>query len=206
MHEGFYSLFVKSSSGEGTETLAASSGTHMFASDWSRDGRHVLATTYDPKANLSSDVAVLDVGTGEMTPLLTSEFDEQSAKLSPDGNWLAYVSNDSGRNELYVVPFPGPGGKWQISAEGCSGDLFWASHGLTLYYGTEGGTKKRVELTARDAALEIGSPEILFEGPEIANWLSEPGRDTFLAFRSEARVLEAPLTLVTNWSAPFEDR
>jgi len=159
---------------------------------------------FDPAANLSADLMVLDVESGETAPLLVTRFDESAAKFSPDGRWLAYCSNESGRNELYVAPFPGPGGKWQISAEGAvPATVFWGAEGLQLYYGSEDGTKKVVELTARGSALEIGSPKTLFKDAAVVSWLLEPRRKTFLAFRAEEQSLEAPITIVTNWTVPL---
>ena len=74
-----------------------------------------------------------------------------------------------------------------------------------VFYGTEDGSKKRVELSARGGALEIGAPETLFQDSGITDWLREPGRDTYIAFRAEAQSLNAPLTIMTNWSAMLND-
>ena len=205
MHEGIYSLFMRSSSGEGEEKLVAKGDLHLFASDWSADGKQVFVTTFDPAANLSSDVYLLDVDSGALSPFLKSSFDENNAAFSPDNRWVAYVSNDSGRDELYVAPFPGPGGKWQISSQGIGSNGFWAADGLTVFYGTEDGSKKRIELSARGGALEIGAPETMFQDPGISRWLPEPGRDSYIAFRTEEQSLEAPLTIMTNWSAILKD-
>ncbi len=147
---------------------------------------------------------VFDLESEELSPFLTSNFDEISARLSPDGRWVAYQSNDSGRAELYVAPFPDRGGKWQISSEGIGTPAFWGEDGLALYYGTADGSKKRVELKASGEALEIGAPETLFEDPAIGFWTAEPGRDTYLALRSKEGALEAPLTIMTNWSAALD--
>jgi serine/threonine protein kinase len=205
MHEGVYSLFIKSAMGEGEDKLVAKAALHLFPSDWSAHEKQAFCVAFDPTANLSADVYLVNIESGELTPFLKSEFDEAWAIFSPDGRWVAYRSNDSGREELYVAPFPGPGGKWQISSEGIGSNCFWGHDGLTLYYGTEDGTKKRVELIARGEALEIGAPQTLFHDPAIPLWFPEPGRVTFLAFRSEEQALEAPLTIVTNWSAALND-
>jgi len=196
---------MRSSSGEGEEELVAKADLHLFATDWSADGKQILVTTFDPKANLSSDVYLVDRESGALTALFKNGFDEKFATFSPDNKWVAYMSNDSGRDELYVAPFPGPGGKWQISSQGTSENAFWGTKGLTAFYGTEDGSKKRVELSARGGALDIGAPETLFEDPGIGLWLLEPGSDTFIAFRTEVQSLEAPLTIMTNWSAMLDD-
>jgi Tol biopolymer transport system component len=205
MHQGKYCLFEKPASGEGEETLIVANDLHLFPSHWAADGEHVAVISYDPQANLSADLRTLIVESGEIAPLLVSDFDETSAVFSPDGHWFAYSSNESGRNELYVAPFPGPGGKWQISSEGVVPEtVFWGADGSTLYYGTEEGTKKVVELRARGSALEIGAPQTLYQDPSVISWLPEPRRDTFLAFRAEEQSLEAPITIVTNWTVPLK--
>lgn len=136
-----------------------------------------------------------------MKPFLKTSFDENPERFSPDGRWLAYTSNESGRNELYVTTFPDGGSKWQISSDGVEATSgFWSSDGSTLYYAAEGGEKKRVGLSSRGGSLEIGAPETLFQAPEVAGWLYDPGTGTFLAFRGETKSIEAPLTLVTNWT------
>ena len=204
MYEGTYSLFMRASSGEGEEKLVAKDERHLFATDWSADGKQLFVTTFDPKANLSSDLFLVDVESGTLTSFLEGTFDEAAAEFSPDNRWVSYVSNDSGRDELYVAPFPGPGGKWQISSQGIGSNAFWGAEGLSLYYGTEDGTKIRVELSARGSALEIGASETLFQDAAVTFWLPEPGRDTWIAFRTEEQSLEAPLTIMTNWSAKLE--
>jgi len=204
MYEGSYSLFSRASSGEGEEKLVAKDKLHLFATDWSADGKQLLVTTFDPAANLSSDVRLVDVESGTLTSFLASTFDESAAMFSPDNRWVAYISNDSGRDELYVAPFPGPGGKWQISSQGIGSNIFWGAKGLSLYYGTEDGTKMRVELTARGGALEIGASQTLFKDAGITAWLPEPGRNTWVVYRTEEQSLEAPLTIMTNWSAELQ--
>jgi eukaryotic-like serine/threonine-protein kinase len=202
MHEGTYSLFEKSASGDGGETLIVKNDLHLFPTDWHRDGSRIAIMSYDPAANLSADLQVLDLEERVVSQLLATSFDEIVPKFSPDGLWMSYISNESGRNELYVSPFPGPGGKWQISsAEVTAGSVFWGADGRSLYYATEDGARMIVEINARGAALEIGSPRTLFSDSSIVGWLPERGKNTFLVFRGVEQSLEAPITLVTNWAS-----
>ena len=85
--------------------------------DWSQDGRFLLYSTQNPKT--ASDIWALPL-MGERKPfaVLQSSFDEIQGQFSPDGRWLAYASNESGRYEIYVRTFPEAGGKWQVSAAG----------------------------------------------------------------------------------------
>ena len=202
MHEGTYSIFERPASGEGNETLVAKNSLHLFPVDITADGRYLVIVSYDPAANLSADIQLLDRESDSPQPFLVSSFDEFAERLSPDGKWLAYTSNESGRNELYVTAFPDGGSKWQISSEGVQpSGAFWSRDGSALYYMAEGGEKKRIEVSARGSSLEIGAPESLFQASDIVAWVHDPANGTFLAFRGEKKSLEAPLTLVTNWTS-----
>ena len=98
-------------------------------------------------------------GDGKPAPYLQSPFKEYNAQFSPDGRWMAYTSDESGRFEVYVQPFPGPGGKWQISTEG--GDQpVWAHNGRELFYREEN-KMMAVEVTTRPA-FSARIPALLF--------------------------------------------
>ena len=73
---------------------------------------------------------------GTPTVFLTTPFLEGSPMFSPDGKWIAYLSNESGRNEVYVRPFPGPGGKWQVST-GAADDPTWSRKRPELFFATQ---------------------------------------------------------------------
>ena len=105
-------LYVKDSSGAGNEELLFASDAAKTPSDWSRDGRYVAFTLAGTKTN--HDIWVLPlVGDRKAFPFVETEFEERNAVFSPDGHWLAYQSDASGSYEVYVAPFPGPGGKWK---------------------------------------------------------------------------------------------
>ncbi len=93
--------------------------------------------------------------------LLQTPFDEDTGMLSPDDRWLAYVSNESGREEIYVRPFPDPGGKLQISTEGGT-EPMWSRDGRELFYRI--GDKMMAVAIATEPRLAPGSPTLLFEG------------------------------------------
>ena len=100
-------------------------------------------------------------------PFLVNQFDNHSPSLSPDGRWVAYVSNESGRLQVYVRPFPGPGGRWQVSLDGGTEPL-WAANGRELFY--RNGTKMMVAAIALYPTLTVGARRELFEG----NYLNDP--------------------------------
>jgi serine/threonine-protein kinase len=115
----------------------------QIATSWHPSGRYLAFQEFNQQANL--DIMILPIEgdeasglkPGQPTPFLNSPFNEGAAAFSPNGRWLAYSSNESGRVEVYVRPFPGPGGKWQISSEGGSYPT-WSRNGRELFYETLG--------------------------------------------------------------------
>jgi serine/threonine-protein kinase len=100
---------------------------------------------------------------------LQTPFNESGEQFSPDGHWIAYVSNESGRLEVYVRPFPGPGGKWQISTEG-GAELAWNPKGKELFFRT-GARKEKMMVVEYQTqpTFSAGKPRLLFEGNYVAN-------------------------------------
>ena len=103
-------------------------------------------------------------GTDDTTidPLLDSPYDERAATLSPDGNWLAYVSNETGADEVFVTPFPDADRKWQVSS-GRAGSPLWAHDGRTLFY-AGGGDMNAVDVDPGPPFV-VGQPRVLFPLP-----------------------------------------
>ncbi len=127
--------------------------------DISPDGKLLAFHEYHPLRIQDIWVQPLD-GERKAQPLLQTPFAEAVARFSPDGRWLAYVSDESGRNEIYVMSYPGPGGRWQISTTGGSGPV-WARNGRELFY-ANGDQMMAVDITA-DEDFTAGNPKLLFE-------------------------------------------
>ena len=100
-------------------------------------------------------------------PVMTSVAGEDHAQLSPDGKWIAYTSDESKTREAYVMAFPGPGGKQQVSSGGAS-HVRWRSDGRELYYLTRSGDLMAVEITVRGDTLDVGRTQRLFGGAQSA--------------------------------------
>src|ERR1019366_6551897 len=113
--KGNYDLYEKPADGSGSEKLLLQSADDKRPHSWSPNGRFIL---YGSSQN-NGDLMVLPLsGDRKPFPFLSTPFNETQGVFSPDGKWVAYQSNESGRSEVYVRPFPGPGGQWQVSTGG----------------------------------------------------------------------------------------
>jgi serine/threonine-protein kinase len=164
---------------------------------WSPDGRQLVYTEEDLRTGFDLWVLTLD---GRRTPFLRTPFDERGATFSRDGRWLAYTSNESSRDEIYVRPFPGPGQKWQISTEGGS-DPVWARNGRDLFY--RSGDKMMAVAISTTPTFQAQKPRVLFEGeyerpdPLTSYDVAPDGR--FAMVRGETQSALSPLHVVLNW-------
>ena len=159
--DGRMNLYQKASTGEGNEEPLLKSPLPKFPSSWSSDGRYVVYGILDP--NTKWDIWILPLA-GDQPPLpfLQTPADERRATISPNGRWMAYVSNELGRNEIYVRPFPPAGGKWQISTGG-GNQPRWRSDGKELFYLASDRTLMAAEVNTDKATFESGAPKALFE-------------------------------------------
>ncbi len=126
-------ILRKAADGSGVdEFLASGKSLIEVPTSWSPDGKFLAYWTVG--AETGRDIWLMPLtGGGKPQPFLQTKFNEQQAAFSPDGRWIAYTSDESGRFEVYVQPFPGPGGKWQISGDG--GDTpMWAHNGRELFF------------------------------------------------------------------------
>ena len=128
---------------------------------------------------------------------------DTAPRFSPDGRWIAYSSNESGRYEIYVRPYPGPGGKWQISTEGGS-EPVWNPKGHELFY-RQGQKMIAVDYSAQPT-FSAGKPKMLFEGPYVPTPRSFPDYDVspdgqrFLMVKApEQAQAPTPINVVLNW-------
>jgi serine/threonine-protein kinase len=143
-------------------------------------------------------------------PLVESRFDEFAPALSPNGRWLAYVSNESGNQEVYVRPFPETtAARWLVSVDGGSEPL-WGPRGADLFYRTVRGDAMVVEVTS-GPTFAYGTPRLLFRGPEYGTdlyhsmWDVAPGGERFVMIRGEGAE-DTELVLVLNWLEELKDR
>jgi len=203
--DGIMNLYQKELSGAGEETLLLKSDYSKFPTDWSLDGRFIIYYQNDPKTKW--DVWVLPMtGSAEAKPfpVVRTEASEIAGTLSPDGRWLAYVSDESGQYEVYVQSFPGGAGKRQISTGGGSG-LRWRDGREMLYYAGDG---KLMAVPVRSGeSLEVDAAVALFEfrggtnGVYSAPYAVTADGQRFLINAVVETEPNAPLTMWVNWAA-----
>ena len=130
--QGFRNLFWKAGDGSDEEQRLSMNENLQTPVSVSPDGKRLVYT--DNNRVRGNDIWVLPLdGNRTAEPFLTTPASENNAHFSPDGHWLAYVSDESGRNEIYVQPFPGPGRRWAISTDG-GDEPVWSRDGRELFY------------------------------------------------------------------------
>ena len=172
--DGELGFFRKSADGTGeVERLATMEGAGILrAYGWSPDGNSLVFNMNRPDVETGADIGPLSMeGERSWVQLLESEVDELEPAISPDGQWIAYGSNDTGRNEVYVQRFPDLGERQQISTEGGI-DATWSPDGQALFYlGTRGGggpDEMAVVTIDPGPPLSVGNPEVLFDDTPYA--------------------------------------
>jgi hypothetical protein len=214
--DGVFNLFQRPSSGAANEERLLKWDTNQLPDDWSLDGRFIVFENFGPKTNL--DLWVLPLAepqssgsqkliVGKPFVFLQTEFSEAHAQISPDGRWIAYTSDESGRAEVYVRTFPAAGGKWQISANG--GDQpKWRRDGKELFYIAADKRLMTVEVKA-GSTFEAGAPKVLFGTRVPSAGLSDTRNhyvvtadgQRFLINNVVGAITETPITVMLNWTA-----
>jgi Tol biopolymer transport system component len=163
-------LVAADGSGRDDVLVDAPGDAALVPTGWSPDGRILAYQEFQP--NRQSDIKLLDVNSRKSSDFLTSSFSEMAAQFSPDGRWLAYVSNESGRNEVYLRPFGRAGGRWQISRDGADQFAWNPKGGEILYRSGNALFSVPVRLTESPA---IAVPVHLFDSPSIGSSLGPFG-------------------------------
>ncbi len=199
-------LYVKRMGVLGEEERLFRDPFQMFPQSWSRDGRFIAYVTIHPKTR--SGIWLIPT-TGDRTPapFLRTEFDERTARISPDGRWMAYSSNESGSDGVYVTRFPQAGAKWPVSPKGGSFPI-WRRDGRELFYRAPGGQLMAVPIEA-GSEFQPGVAVPLFKPPAFVGTL---GLGTFYDIAPDGRFLinvfvertSPPATVVLNWRPDAE--
>ncbi len=194
-------LYKKTASGVGSDEALVQMDGFTIGTDWSRDGRHVALQNLPLSSKNGWDLWVYSMAEEKSMPFLQTEFNESQARFSPDGKWIAYVSDESGRLEVYAQSFPSTGGKWQVSTEGGSRPQ-WSPRGDEIFY--VNGAKLFAVNVSAGTTFEAGIPQPLFDvrlkgGPD--SFFTTPDGQRFLLNSAVKDEVKAPITLVQNWDA-----
>ncbi|HEX5109173.1 MAG TPA: protein kinase, partial [Vicinamibacterales bacterium] len=181
-------------------TPLATSRNEQSPSAWSVDGQTLL---YEEGFSSSGDLMMFSLADGKSSPWLKTDFEEADASLSPNGRWVAYVSDQTGRFEVWVRPFPGPGAPVRVSSDG-GAEPQWARNGTELFY-QSGRKMMAAGVSYGDSTIEFKPSQVLFEGgfvPHDGNVprtydVAKDGR--FLMIREAPQVRPRTLVLVLNW-------
>jgi Tol biopolymer transport system component len=210
---GGNNVYQKAANGVGKEELLNKGETRLLPSDWSRDGHYLFLSAFDPKTK--SDIWVMPLsGDKKPFPYLNQDYNEGSPRLSPNGQWLAYQSDKSGRYEVYVDTFTGAPsasqaarGNWQVSTNGGTRPV-WSHDGKELFF-ISADRKMMVAEVSNSAAnrFDASAAGALFDAhisgdPSVQFDVSKDGR--FLMMVPVEQGPSTPITVVVNWTAGFK--
>jgi Tol biopolymer transport system component len=202
---GSFDLYLKAATDAGEEKLVVNLGTPTgWGTDWSRDGLFILYQI--PGENTGQDLWIAPQFEDEKSyAYLNSQFNEQSGVFSPDGHYIAYTSDESGRNEIYVQSFPLSGSKYQISTGGGS-EPYWRSDGKELFYVAADRNLIAVPIKI-DPTFEPSLPKRLISVPpivQIYNYAVSRDGQQFLVAGPPEECATSVFTVVLNWQAALK--
>jgi eukaryotic-like serine/threonine-protein kinase len=206
LRDGPPNLYRVTLDAPGSERAVLQQPFAALPTDWSADGM-VIYSALRPDA--SWDIELLDLASGRSEPLVATAADEGSGRLSPDGRWIAYTSDETGRREVYVQTFPGGAGKWQVSRAGGLGPQ-WRGDGGEIFFLAPDRRLIAVETSIRGNTFALGESRALFETPiagreggiySSAFAASADGQRFLVTSATDAR----PITVVLNWTMALED-
>ena len=207
------SLYRQNADGTGRkEKLLENPGIRAIASSISLDARYIAYMRYDPKSNTNTDIWALPIfpdksGERKPLPVVVTNFRDITPSFSPDGKWIAYANDETGRFEVYIQPFSGGAGRWQVSTAGGFRPN-WRKDGKELFYFTIDQQVMAVDVRQIGASLQLGTPHTLFKattvsGPTGPYTVSADGKRFVMNTILPQSVTE-PLTLITHWTADLK--
>jgi eukaryotic-like serine/threonine-protein kinase len=205
--QGLLNISERASSGAGeADLLVPGDKNTKLPSDWSRDGKFLAYTAMGAETKASWDIFTFSFADQKRTAFLATAAREMNGVFSPDGHWLAYASEESGKAQVYARPFPAAGGKWQISTEGGNQPV-WGLGGKELFYLAPDNKLMAVEIRT-SPSFEAGTPKALFE----TRIRSATGRQydvsadgkRFLINTLPGATKAVPITLVQNWATELK--
>ncbi len=197
---GVFNIFEKNSNGTGEESLVYESKSPSYATDISQDGTKLLLSV-QTQGIQKWDIGIFDLTTKKYLPLLTSEFNEWVGTFSPDGKWYTYMSNETGRFEIYIRPTDGSPSKWQVSTNGGENPR-WCSNGKEILYHIGNQQIVSTAVNVSGDQIEVGTSTQMFKiDPGFQNRVSDISIDGKMVLTS--RALNTQLlkngSVIMNW-------
>jgi serine/threonine protein kinase len=205
-------VYQQAANGSGSEERLLGGGGNKYVTSWSPDGRFVMYHIGNAGSPTGNDIWIMPTfGDRKPQPFVQTPFNDTMGRFSPDGRWVAYQSGESGRNEVYVVPFPGPGGKWQVSTGGGQYPR-WRRDGKELFFLAGANTVMSATVNGAGSAFEVGAVQRLFEAPLRTNGYLGfgsgyvydvfPDGQRFLIDKlADEQAAPAPIQVITNWTS-----
>jgi serine/threonine protein kinase/Tol biopolymer transport system component len=207
LRTGLRSIWQKAASGAGQEEPLLQTDAQNSVEDWARDGRYLSFNRVFPGLETRMEVWALPLF-GERKPfaVIAGQGEARESRFSPDGKWIAYVSDESGKNEVYVQNFPPAGGKWQISTDG-GREPSWNPNGKELFY-LHLNQLMAVDVKTGMDRFDPATPHLLFEAP-FGNMLRNaydvaPDGQKFLVNARFENTVSPSMAIVLNWPAAIK--
>ena len=207
---GHNNLYVKTTTGSGGEELLLDTPHNKQPQSWSADARFLLYYEIDPKTG--RDLWVLDTSSGEKRVVANTPADERAGQISPNGQWVAYESDESGRFEIVVRSFPVPAATWPVSTRG-GAQPRWSWDGREIHFISPDSTLMAARVghapgQAKDRPLVVGRPEPLFPVHIARGTLTEFVKAQYAVSRDGRFLMnepvgepgDVPITLILNWN------
>jgi Tol biopolymer transport system component len=205
-------IWVRPTSGLGDAELVFTADTSIILTDWSSDGRLILFDYQHLAGENDLDVWGLDMETLEAKAYVSGKFAQNEARLSPDGRWIAYSSNESGKDEIYVQGFPEADGRWMVSNDGGARGAYtpvWGDDGRELFY-RRGNSVLAIPVTP-GVGFAFGTPRTLFglmskSGAGSALVITDKGQRILCNELPPADPSKSGARLIQNWSTALATR
>jgi eukaryotic-like serine/threonine-protein kinase len=208
------SLYRQNADGTGSkEKLLETPGIAEFPYSVTPDGRYIACMRRDPKSSTNFDIWALPLfpdksGDQKPFPVVATNFTEVTPAFSPDGKWLAYANNETGRQEIYIQPFPSGAGRWQVSTAGGTSPN-WRKDSKELFFIAPDWQMMAVDVSQKGASLQLGAPHVLFKSaatvrPSSGPYTVSADGKKFVMNTVPQQSISEPLTLITNWTADLK--
>jgi dipeptidyl aminopeptidase/acylaminoacyl peptidase len=200
-------IFVKAADGTAEAKELWGAKTNTWPLSWSPDGRFLLCRIQEAKSGGLDLWLVPLEGDRQPRPLIATPAEEAEGSISPDGNWLQYTSNESGRREIYVVPFPGLGEKHQISTNGATGGA-WVGNRQIVFSQPPENKMFAVDLEVRGSSLMVGAAHPVFGGkapPRGPLDVTADGKRLLIAVPVDEEA-SAQIRLVSDWVSELKKK